>query len=373
MKTKKWMKVMAYTLAAAMTLGCMAGCGGQTASAEGMAYTPGGVLTLSVNPEIAVFYDGNGNVERLEARNEDGKKILEGYNDYQGREARQVVSELVDLIGGAGYFAEQVENEDGTEGRRITIEVEPGSILPEGTFLENVVDEAKQAVMNANWNGTVYTVDYDAGDFLYGTPAPETSAVPKATDAPKQNTVAFRDDDVDVFYDSTGRVTRVVSMDDGRVDRVYQGFDGGEIRESLLKLIDAVEKAGYAVEEVENEGNHVEVELISKQALPAGVSAAELNDYARSRVQKAVWNGTQLWVHSDAEDYLGFDLDDPDDPEIEVDDADDADDMDDDQDDWDDVDFDDDDIDDDDPDDDDDDSDDWDDDDDMDDSDEDDD
>ena len=36
---------------------------------------PGGVLFLKVNPEIALYYDENGNVIKLEARNTDAQKL----------------------------------------------------------------------------------------------------------------------------------------------------------------------------------------------------------------------------------------------------------------------------------------------------------
>ena len=45
----------------------------------------GGVLVLSVNPEIGVEYDRNGLVTGVTGRNDDGRKVVAGYNDYIGK------------------------------------------------------------------------------------------------------------------------------------------------------------------------------------------------------------------------------------------------------------------------------------------------
>lgn len=99
----------------------------------------GGVLYLSVNPEIAVFYDIEGNVIKVEGCNDDGSAILEDYTGYEGKAAGQVVTELVAAIGEAGYLVEEIEGES----RKITIEIETGSVLPNDTFLEEMVSEVR--------------------------------------------------------------------------------------------------------------------------------------------------------------------------------------------------------------------------------------
>ena len=44
-----------------------------------------GTVLLSVNPEIEMYYDREGNVVALTALNDDGRSILESYTGYEGR------------------------------------------------------------------------------------------------------------------------------------------------------------------------------------------------------------------------------------------------------------------------------------------------
>lgn len=316
MKKMNWMRNIAMSLALAMGVSAMAGCG-EVASADGISYTPGGVLTLSVNPEVAVFYDGNGDVVNVEARNDDGQKILDGYDGYKGLETQQVVSDLVNEIGKAGYFVTGIE--DGTQERKISIGIEPGSTLPSDTFLDDVVAETEKQVEQSQWNSSVQVLDYAAEDYI------------------RSETVDYiDDDDIEVFYESNGKVTMVVSGDDNKIEKVYEGFAGSDVREAVLKLIDQVEAANYYVEGVENSGHRIEIDIESAANLPAGVSAKTLNETAKSQVKEAKWNGDRLMIDYDAEDYLGMDLDnhddDPDDKDDDLDDIDDKDDLDDDDD-----------------------------------------
>ena len=107
-----------------------------------------GSLLLSVNPEIAVFYDRDGLVTEVEGRNRDGRDILEHYTGYEGKETRQVVRELVNAIGEAGYFVEDIDGEK----RQITIEIETGSRIPHDDFLDEVVDDVQECVNSRSWH-----------------------------------------------------------------------------------------------------------------------------------------------------------------------------------------------------------------------------
>ena len=122
-----------------------------SASASAVSLATGGTLYLSVNPEIAIFYDGDGKVTKVEGRNDDGSKILADYTGYEGKEARQVVRELVAEIGEAGYFAEEIEGEN----RQITIEIEAGSSLPHDGFLEEVAADVRECVNSHHWHSPV--------------------------------------------------------------------------------------------------------------------------------------------------------------------------------------------------------------------------
>lgn len=101
-----------------------------------------GTLILKVNPEIAVEYDGDGNVVGIRGLNEDGRRIVEGCQDYAGRSCQEVVEELIGLINEAGYFVEETEGED----RRITIEIERGSAIPETDFLDKIAVSVQDCV-----------------------------------------------------------------------------------------------------------------------------------------------------------------------------------------------------------------------------------
>ncbi len=125
--------------------------GSESGSASAVSLASGGTLYLSVNPEIAIFYDGDGKVTKVEGRNDDGSKILADYTGYEGKEARQVVRELVAEIGEAGYFAEEIEGEN----RQITIEIEAGSSLPHDGFLEEVAADVRECVNSHNWRNPV--------------------------------------------------------------------------------------------------------------------------------------------------------------------------------------------------------------------------
>ena len=123
----------------------------ESSSASAVSLATGGTLYLSVNPEIAIFYDGDGKVTKVEGRNDDGSKILADYTGYEGKEARQVVRELVAEIGEAGYFAEEIEGEN----RQITIEIEAGSSLPHDGFLEEVAADVRECVNSHHWHSPV--------------------------------------------------------------------------------------------------------------------------------------------------------------------------------------------------------------------------
>ncbi len=165
--------LIAVALALVLSLTCFVGCSLIPANGSaGIELASGGVLCLKINPEIAIAYDADGNVTGVSARNEDAKKILESYTGFEGKPAKTVVVELVELIGQAGYFVEEVDGEV----RHITIEIEPGSSLPAGTFLDDVIADVRTAVSSNNWQSpldvqgmTIYGMtnyvdtDYGAG------------------------------------------------------------------------------------------------------------------------------------------------------------------------------------------------------------------
>lgn len=143
---KKLMSVIACVLV--LTL-CFTACGQAAANpTEGLSLASGGTLVLKVNPEIAVEYDENGTVTGVTARNDDALAIINSCTGLIGQPTRNVVTDLVTAIGEAGYFVEEIEGER----RQITLEIEPGSSLPSGTFLDDVVADIRTAVSSHDWS-----------------------------------------------------------------------------------------------------------------------------------------------------------------------------------------------------------------------------
>jgi len=108
--------------------------------------TDSGVLVLRVNPEIAIKYGEQGIVTDVRGRNDEGNAIVENYQDFTGKNSDEVLKELITLIGEAGYFVEEVEGEP----KRIELELESGSVLPEDEFLEKMTTNAQSAVSQFN-------------------------------------------------------------------------------------------------------------------------------------------------------------------------------------------------------------------------------
>ena len=149
---KKTLKsILAFGAAMIIGIACLSGCGSASTGENVSELSSGGVIVLSVNPEISVSYDKDGNVTEVKGLNNDGRGIIESFADYEGRPCKQVVSELVTMIGEAGYFVEEIEGER----RQITIEIEPGSGLPYETFFDDVVVEIRECVDSHNWSSPI--------------------------------------------------------------------------------------------------------------------------------------------------------------------------------------------------------------------------
>lgn len=255
-----------------------------------------GVLKITVNPEIEIFYDENGNVTNLKSNNGDGEKILKGYDDYQGKETKTVVLELVDRIGKAGYFTEEIESENNI--RKVTLEIEPGSILPSDTFLEDISKNIQKSIDKSNWKSSIDVVDYDLEDYIW-----------------TNNENSFKEnDDIVVYYDKDGNVTKVISTDDGKITKVYNGFEGKTVSDALLDLIDKIGEKEYFVDEIEAKSHKIEIELENSSKLSKEISYTDINESMKSLVKDVIWDGSDFILNIEAEDILGHD--------IEIDDSD---------------------------------------------------
>lgn len=193
MTKKKLMVTLAAVLSLSLCGGLFTGCGSRgTAAAPSDIGTAiqteesGGVIALKVNPELAVYYDDKGMVTKIEARNDDGEKIIADYSGFEGKECRLVIGELVAKINEAGYFVEEADG----KGNQITLEIEEGSVLPEENFLNTIVAEIQKYTSQqkistpvaingestygwSNYGDTDYGPDNDGvtnyGDTDYGT------------------------------------------------------------------------------------------------------------------------------------------------------------------------------------------------------------
>ena len=169
----KW---FALTLTAALALTTLTACGNGAGTAD-LPETPGtsapllegsggvaGTVLLSVNPEIEMDYDDGGNVVALNALNDDGRTVLAGYTDYEGRPCTAVVGELVDEIHAAGYFDTTV----GGHERNIVLKLERGSAYPTDHFLDDLATSVRIAVETDQIGSQAVTLGQDDYDDTYG-------------------------------------------------------------------------------------------------------------------------------------------------------------------------------------------------------------
>ena len=147
----------------------LTGCGAP--AQEGTALKETGILTLSVNPEIQIEYNGEGKVTALTGRNDDGKGIVEAYPDYIGKDCEDVLKDLIVEINEAGYFVDDI---DGNK-KNIVLQLEPGSVLPSDDFLADMSASTQEAVRGLELSSGIVTIDDDDYDPAYakdGKPSP---------------------------------------------------------------------------------------------------------------------------------------------------------------------------------------------------------
>ena len=156
-------KILAAASSLAVLAALLTGCGAQPQESSVTA----GVLTLRVNPEIAIHYNQSGKVVALEGDNQDGREIVEAYPDYIGKDCEVVVQELVEEIHAAGYFVEEVEGHP----RRVVLELDDDSQEPREDFLEDMSRSAQDALEGLSLGSAVVVED----DGAAVSPSPKAS------------------------------------------------------------------------------------------------------------------------------------------------------------------------------------------------------
>ena len=154
MKKMNWKKSLTLTVSAALALSLLAGCGAQPAEQASVENKAIGTVLLSVNPEIEVEYDQNGTVLAIEGLNEDGKTVVKDVKDYQGKDCRTVVSELVRDIYDDGYFEGTVDGHV----KNIVLKLEEGSVYVSDEFLQDVADGVRETVQECGVSAKAMTV-----------------------------------------------------------------------------------------------------------------------------------------------------------------------------------------------------------------------
>lgn len=114
-----------------------------------------GTILLSVNPEIEIDYDLQGLVRDVEGKNEDGKKVVQNYTDYAGKECQTVVSELVEEIYQEGYLNSTIDG----HAKNIVVKLEEGSKYPDDAFLEEMAQGVRSTVEAHQLGSSAMTVD----------------------------------------------------------------------------------------------------------------------------------------------------------------------------------------------------------------------
>lgn len=161
--------MMSVTFSAALFAGCAKA---ESSSSQDLSQlfsesqqqtTSAGTILLSVNPEILMDYDAAGNVVSLSGMNEDGKQVLSGYTNYEGRPCKEIAAELVNAINAGGYFDDTIEGHE----KNIVLKVKRGSQQPSEEFLNEVNTAVQTAVNNSQIGSRALVLDDDDYDDAY--------------------------------------------------------------------------------------------------------------------------------------------------------------------------------------------------------------
>lgn len=161
-KRNPFQKTLGLTLTAALILTILWGCSPSSAEPvrSGQETDAVGTILLSVNPEIQVTYDKEGNVVSLTGENQDGNAVLAEVSGYEGESCEAVVKKLVGMIYDQGYFANTVSGHE----KNIILKMEKGSAYPSEDFLEELAEAVREVVAEHNSGSKTLTLDDDDFD-----------------------------------------------------------------------------------------------------------------------------------------------------------------------------------------------------------------
>ncbi len=124
-----------------------------------------GKIVLSVNPEITVSYDKDGQVTALDGVNDDGEKIVSAYGEADGKSCETVTADLVREIYEAGYFDDDVDGND----KNIVVQLVRGSAVPRESFLSDIKASVMNTTKSFSLNASVIDISDDDYDESYTT------------------------------------------------------------------------------------------------------------------------------------------------------------------------------------------------------------
>ena len=90
----------------------------------------------------------------IEGLNKDGKTVVKDVKDYQGKDCRTVVNELVREIYDDGYFEKTVDGHT----KNIVLKLEEGSVYVSDEFLQDVADGVRETVQECGIDAKTMTV-----------------------------------------------------------------------------------------------------------------------------------------------------------------------------------------------------------------------
>lgn len=146
-------KLTVILLVLLMATVILAGCKASERSDSDI--TAAGSLLLSINPEIRIEYDENGNVLSVKGVNKDGIALITDENEFNGQSCKEAVKLLVSRIYDAGYFVDEIEGKS----KNIVIQIEDGSGYPTEHFLDDIKENIKSEIDRLGLDSSPVTVD----------------------------------------------------------------------------------------------------------------------------------------------------------------------------------------------------------------------